>query len=210
MSVEPSMEGAPAPPSWRRPTDTKPTTPVWRRPVEVALWRRSSLVLAGMVLGALAIETSVTFRLMLWGVEPSLLLGLVYYFARYQGAIPGAVLGFLVGLLEDLSTPEHLGLHALAKCLVGYAIGKLWAGQRMFKDNLRAQTVTLLAAGIAHDALVLAVVAHGHPGRFLALFFRLGLPSALYTALFCPLLVTTWSWLRVKGPQLHARLFRLN
>jgi len=199
------IEGA----SWRRPTETTTTT-LWRRPVEVAIWRRSSLVLAGMVLGALAIETSVTFRLMLFGVEPSLLLGLVYYFARYQGAIPGAVLGFLVGLMEDLSTPEHLGLHALAKCLVGFAIGRLWAGQRMFKDNLRAQTVTLLAAGIAHDALVLAVVAHGHPGRFLSLFFRLGLPGALYTALFCPLFVTAWSWLRVKGPQLHARLFRLN
>jgi rod shape-determining protein MreD len=194
-------------PSWRRQTET---TAPWRRPVELTLWRRSSLVLAGLVLCALAIETSVTFRMMLFGVEPSLLLGLVYYFARYQGAIPGAVLGFLVGLLEDLSTPEHLGLHALAKCLVGYAIGKLWTGQRMFKDNLRAQTVTLLAAAVAHDALVLAVVAHGHPGRFLSLFFRLGLPSAIYTAIFCPLFVTIWSWLRVKGPQIHARLFRFN
>ena len=180
-----------------------------QRPIESAIWQRSALVLAGMVLAALAIETSVGFRLIFFGIEPSILLALVYYFARYQGAVPGAVLGFLVGLLEDLSAPQNLGLHALAKCLMGYGIGKLWAGQRIFKDNLRTQFLTLLAAGIAHDFLVLAVIARGHPIRFFSLFVRLGLPTAVYTAILCPLLVAAWSWLRVKGPQLHARAFRL-
>ena len=97
-----------------------------QRPIESALWRRSALVLAGMVLAALALETSIGFRFLLFGIEPSILLALVYYFARYQGAVPGAVLGFLVGLLEDLSAPQDLGLHELAKCLMGYGIGKLW------------------------------------------------------------------------------------
>jgi rod shape-determining protein MreD len=180
-----------------------------QRPIESALWRRSALVLAGMVLAALALETSIGFRFLFFGIEPSILLALVFYFARYQGAVPGAVLGFLVGLLEDLSAPQDLGLHALAKCLMGYGIGKLWAGQRLFKDNLRAQFLTLLAAGIAHDFLVLAVIARGHPVRFFSLFVRLGLPTAIYTAILCPLLVAAWSWLKVKGPQLHARAFRL-
>lgn len=179
------------------------------RPLDAAVWRRSLLVLAGLVLAGLALETSVTFRLRAFGVEPNLLLGLVYYFARYEGAVPGAVLGFLVGLLEDLSAPQDLGLHALAKCVIGFYTGKLWAGQRLFKDTLRAQIMTLFAAGFLHDVLVLLVVGRGHPGRFLLLFLRLGLPTAVYTALLCPLLVSAWGWLREKGPRLHARIFRL-
>ncbi len=175
-----------------------------------AIWRRSSLVLAGFVLAALALETSVSFRFAIFGIEPNLLLALTYYFARYEGAVPGAVLGFLIGLLEDLSAPQDLGVHALAKCLIGFATGKLWAGQRLFKDNLRAQSITLLAAGLLHDLVVLIFVSRGHLISLLLLFVRIGVPTAVYTALFCPLLVTAWSWLRERGPRLHERLFRIS
>ena len=34
-------------------------------------------------------------------------------------------------------------------------------------------------------------------------------PTALYTALLCPLLVSAWGWLRAHGPRFHERLFRL-
>jgi rod shape-determining protein MreD len=179
-----------------------------QRAIDAAIWRRSLLVLAGLILTALALETSVTLRVAAFGIEPNFLLALVYYFARYEGAVPGAVLGFFVGLLEDLSSPNDLGLHALAKCLVGFFTGKLWAEQRLFKDTLRAQAVTLLAAGLAHDVVVLLFVAKGHLLSFFGLFLRLGMPTAVYTALLCPLLVSAWSWLREKGPQLHARIFR--
>jgi rod shape-determining protein MreD len=178
--------------------------------MDVAVWRRSSLVLGGLILAGLALETSVTFRLNAFGVEPNFLLALTYYFARYQGAVPGAVLGFLIGLLEDLSAPHDLGLHALAKCLLGFFTGRLWSGQRLFKDNLRSQTVTLLAASLLHDLVVLVFAARGHPGRFLILFLRLGIPTAIYTALLFPLLVSVWGWLREKGPRWHARIFRIS
>jgi rod shape-determining protein MreD len=115
-----------------------------------------------------------------------------------------------VGLLEDLSAPQDLGVHALAKCLVGFAIGKLWAEQRIFKDNLRAQTLTLFLAGVGHDLIVFTFISRADALQFLSLFFRVGLPTAIYTAIFCPLLVTAWSWLRAKGPRLHERIFRIN
>ena len=137
-----------------------------QRPIESALWRRSALVLAGMVLAALALETSIGFRFLFFGIEPSILLALVFYFARYQGAVPGPS-RLPRGPPRRPVGAADLGLHALAKCLMGYGIGKLWAGQRLFKDNLRAQFLTLLAAGIAHDFLVLAVIARGHPVRCL-------------------------------------------
>jgi rod shape-determining protein MreD len=181
---------------------------IGQRAIDTAIWRRSLLVLGGLVLTGLALETSVSLRVAAFGVEPNFLLALVYYFARYEGAVPGAVLGFLVGLLEDLSAPQSLGLHALAKCQIGFFTGKLWAEQRLFKDTLRAQAVTLLAAGLLHDFVVLLFAAGGKLPRFFGLFMRIGIPTAVYTALLCPLLVSTWSWLREKGPQLHARIFR--
>ncbi len=179
-----------------------------QRTMDTTLWRRSLLVLSWLILAGIAVETSVGLRLSAFGVEPNFLLGLVYYFARYEGAVPGAILGFLVGLLEDLSVPQDLGLHALAKCLIGFFTGKLWAGQRLFKDTLRAQAVTLFVAGVLHDIIVLFVTADGHPMRFFTLFLRIGLPTALYTGALCPLLVVAWSWLREIGPEIHARFFR--
>jgi rod shape-determining protein MreD len=179
------------------------------RTIDTALWRRSLLVLAGLVVAGFVLETSIAFRLSAFGVEPDFLLAIVYYFARYEGAVPGAVLGFFVGLLEDVSTPQDLGLNALAKCLVGFFTGKLWAGQRLFQDTLRAQAVTLFIAVLLHDFVVLMVVAGGDLGRMAALYLRLGLPTALYTAALSPLLVAVWSWLRERGgPRLHARIFR--
>jgi len=173
------------------------------------VWRKSALVLAALVVVALAVQTSRWLRLPIAGVKPDLLLALVYYFARFEGAASGTILGFLVGLLEDLTNPAAFGLGALAKCTVGFLTGRYWAGRRMFKANWRAQMLTLFTAVVLHDFIYLLFYTGGHPLQFLSLLVRVSLPSAVYTALLCPALVAGSSWLVRHGPRIHARLFRL-
>lgn len=172
-------------------------------------WRKSALVLGALILAALAVQTSGLLRLPMTSARPDLLLALVYYFARYEGSVAGAILGFLVGLLEDVSNPDTFGLAALSKCTIGFLTGRYWAGRRMFKENWRAQTLTLFAAVLLHDVIYLLFYTGGRPLVFLGLFARVTLPAALYTATLCPAVVAGTSWLVRHGPRLHARLFRL-
>ncbi len=173
------------------------------------VWRKSALVLGCLVLAALAMQTSGLLRLPIVNAQPDLLLALVYYFARYEGSVAGMFLGFLVGLLEDVSNPDALGLGALSKCTVGFLTGRYWAGRRMFKENWRAQTLTLFAAVLIHDLIYLLFYTGGHPLTFLGLSLRVTLPTAFYTAMFCPAVVAGTSWIVRHGPRLHARIFRL-
>jgi rod shape-determining protein MreD len=173
------------------------------------VWRKSALVLGALVLAALAVQTSRLLRLPIGDARPDLLLALVYYFSRYEGSVAGAILGFLVGLLEDVSNPDAFGLGALSKCTVGFLTGRYWAGRRMFKENWRAQMLTLFAALVIHDLIYLVFYAGGRPLVFLGLFARVTLPAALYTATLCPAVVAGTGWLIRHGPRLHAKLFRL-
>jgi rod shape-determining protein MreD len=173
------------------------------------LWRKSALVLAVLVLVTLAIQTSGLLRMPLVRARPDLLLALIYYFARYEGSVSGAVFGFLVGLLEDVSNPDTFGVGALSKSTIGFFTGRFWAGRRIFKENWRAQALTLFAAVVVHDAIYFLFLTGGNPLDFLALLVRVTLPAAVYTATLCPAVVAGCAWLVRHGPRIHARIFRL-
>jgi rod shape-determining protein MreD len=181
-----------------------------RTPIDYSrAWRKSVLFLGALVLAALALQTSRILRLPATEVRPDVLLALVYYFARYEGSVPGMLLGFMVGLLEDVSNPDAFGIGTLAKCTVGFLTGRYWAGRRIFKENWRAQTLTLFAAVVIHDLVYMLFYTGGHPLGFLALLGRVTLPTAVYTALVCPAVIAGGGWLIRHGPRLHAKLFRL-
>ena len=173
------------------------------------LWRQSALVLGLLVLAALAVQTSQLLRFPFSSAKPDLLLALVYYFARYMGAVPGTLLGFGVGLLEDVTNPDALGLGALSKTTVGFLTGRYWAGRRVFKENRRAQALTLFVAVLLHDLLYLLFHSVGHPLQFLILYARVSLPTAAYTAIFWPAVVAIGAWLVKHGSRWHARILRL-
>jgi rod shape-determining protein MreD len=181
-----------------------------RIPIDFSrLWRKSALVLLALIVVALLIQTSGLLRMPTIRARPDLLLALLYYFARYEGSVAGAVLGFLTGLIEDVTNPDTFGVGALAKCTIGFLTGRYWAGRRIFKENWRAQAVTLFAAVVLHDVVYFLFLTGGRPLDFLALLSRVTLPAALYTATLCPAIVAGSAWLVRHGPRIHARIFRL-
>ena len=86
------------------------------------------------------------------GLRPDLILiPLVYLAARY-GRIPGIMVGFGVGMLQDLSgSLSVLGANALAKSVVGYTLGTL-------NGNLAIWTPRVIQIYIYGSVLLHAII----------------------------------------------------
>jgi rod shape-determining protein MreD len=76
-----------------------------------------------MLLGSLLLETTVFWRMRIFGVMPDFMLLIAVAGGITAGPTRGAAIGFTSGMLIDLFLPSPLGLSALVFTLVGYAVG---------------------------------------------------------------------------------------
>jgi rod shape-determining protein MreD len=120
-------------------------------------------------------------RFALGEVTPDFMLLLVAYFAVRRGPEQAAIVGFAVGLFQDLFNPEFLGLNALAKSLVGYGISVI--GSKTDADNSLLLGALLASAAAVGDFVYLLFFTGLHLGKFFTLWVTVSIPSALYTAL---------------------------
>lgn len=114
-------------------------------------------------------------------IQPDLILLVLFYVALMEGSYGATIAGFCTGLTQDIYSPQTLGLNALCKSLVGFGLGYCQRG--VFVESLVARALILFAAVLAHDILYFVISAWPEVGRGLGLVLRLGLPTALYTAL---------------------------
>lgn len=145
-------------------------------------WKRGSaefLRLAFLVLLVLLLHLTVIHRVRIHGVAPDLLILLVIYISLWRGAISGTVGGFLIGLLEGLSSPVYFGSHALAKSIVGFGVGKL--GPHVVRESTVTQAAIVVGAFLVHDLIFLPITLDG-AGSFFAVVGTRTLPGAFYSA----------------------------
>jgi rod shape-determining protein MreD len=115
------------------------------------------------------------------GVAPDFTIIALVILSLAAGSIPGTAAGFLLGLIQDLSTPNLLGLQALCKTVLGFGLGRL-RGRLIHGMPLVEATVIAIAV-VAHDLVYLILQASlSTEGDFLSLFTRT-LPSAVYSGL---------------------------
>jgi rod shape-determining protein MreD len=113
-------------------------------------------------------------------IGPDFPLLIVVYFAVFRGPVGGSIVGFVVGVLQDLFNPSYLGLNALTKSLVGYAMGR--AGAQTERDNPLFLIAVFGVAALAHDLIYLLFFTGFHMGKFALSFVTIAIPSAVYTA----------------------------
>jgi len=117
----------------------------------------------------------------IFGVAPDFAVVAVVTLALAKGPTAGAVAGCCVGLVQDLATPQLLGLSALCKTLVGYGCGRI-RGHLVY--GLPAVEFGLTALAVfAHDLLGLVIENRFHAVGFLRPLFLQVLPGALYSGL---------------------------
>ncbi len=84
-------------------------------------------------------------------------------------------------MIQDLDASGPLGLNALAKTVVGFAVAK--AGFRVHRSNLGVRFFFFLIAMITHDVIYFAALSAGDAGLFFRQMFFVAVPSALYTTM---------------------------
>jgi rod shape-determining protein MreD len=128
----------------------------------------------------LALQAAVASRIAIGSIAPDFVVVCVVLFALQRGSLQGAVFGFAVGFLVDLSNPGYLGLNALTKTLLGFAAGGLGAAT---SPGVLVLAVVFFAAALAHDILYLLIYLWPGVGGALLTVVTNALPSAIYTAL---------------------------
>ena len=130
-----------------------------------------------------------------WGLQPDLLLGMVFYVALKKGLHWGVWTGFTIGLLIDLEQPERLGLHALAYVLTALAVER-WSKNFDRSSPIVVGVLLFLVAFLTEIVRLLAFTGGGWIAHFVAVF-RVALPTAVYSTLF--LALTSWILSRLLG-----------
>lgn len=127
-----------------------------------------------------ALQAAVAGRIAIGSIAPDFLLVCVVLFALQRGSIQGAVFGFLVGLVVDLTNPAYLGLNALTKTIVGFGAGVLGAAT---SPGLVVLTMVFFFAALVNDTVYLFFYMWPRVGSAFLAVFTSALPSAVYTAL---------------------------
>jgi rod shape-determining protein MreD len=146
----------------------------------------SALYLVLLVLLCLLAQAALAPRISAGQVSPDFIILVVAVVGLYRGAIAGAVVGFIVGFLQDVGNPEMLGLNALIKTLLGFAVGRV--ASKASVDNAMFLLLLVAAAALAHDILYLTMFHWPRVGGSTLMVFRVALPSAIYTAVFAVLI----------------------
>jgi rod shape-determining protein MreD len=136
---------------------------------------------AAVLLIAMVLQAALLQRIEIAGIRPDLLVAFVVYLGWMRGPIAGTLGGFLVGLIQDLDASGPLGLNALCKTIVGFAVAK--AGFRVHRADPGIRFAFFLFAMLAHDIIYFAASSLGEPWVFVRQIFTIALPSAFYTAL---------------------------
>jgi rod shape-determining protein MreD len=148
---------------------------------------RVQLVLVLLLL--LVLQFYVRPRLWNARVSPDFLLIGLMLFAMRSGAGAGALVGFLVGLIEDTLTPARFGAATLAHTLVGYLAS--WGRAVFFADNMLVNAAFVAVGLWLRDLIVLVASETDHKQLLTQLTFYSPV-QALTTAAFALLVLVTF------------------
>lgn len=118
-------------------------------------------------------------KIAILGIEPDFLVLMLVILALRTGPAAGAFLGFVIGILQGLVVPETLGMDALAKCIVGWAVGKVSPTLALEGPILYFGLPAV--AVLAHDLIYLVCLTRLDVVRVAETFALRSVPIAVYT-----------------------------
>lgn len=144
----------------------------------------SGAMIALSVLIAWVLESALGQWLTVRGARPDFVLAVVAYAALTRRGRWGTITGVCAGLLVDILSPAPFGAHAAGGAAVGWVLGNLW--RAVYRDRWESQVLSLVAAVLISDVVVLWVGGSGPDASVLRILLARSLPSGVYTALLCP------------------------
>lgn len=140
---------------------------------------------------ALLLQSTLADTITVHEIKPDFVLIVLVLISFTDGRITGTVFGFSAGWLQDVYSPEFLGLNALCKTIVGFFVG--YASGGVLETNVVAQGIVLFVAALFHDMLYFLIYSWGHMHDFLWYVVRYGLPTAVYTTVVGVVILTLFT-----------------
>lgn len=137
---------------------------------------------------AFALQTTWIDFLEVASIKPDLILLTLTYIALRSGPLVAICMGFGIGFIQDIYLPADLGLNALTKSLIGFAIG--YGRSRIVADNIQVQIGLLFGAVLCHDLIYYLGTSAINLVDLPYFWLRYGLGRAIYTALLGTLFST--------------------
>ncbi len=124
-------------------------------------------------------DTIISPLISIKGISPDFSIISLVVLALAAGPVPATAGGFVIGLVQDLSNPAVLGLHALCKCTLGFSLGSLRS--RLVHGMPVVEAVMVSLAVVLHDLVFLLVQSRLTDDGFLRPFLTQSLPVAVYS-----------------------------
>ncbi len=120
------------------------------------------------------------------GLRPDLVVLVLIYIALRSGSFEATLLGFAIGLIQDIDMPHNLGLNALVNAIVGFAVG--WVRLHITAENFLVQIALIFGAVLLHDLIYYIGDSSIVWSEIPFFWLRYGPGRALYTSLIGMLL----------------------
>lgn len=129
------------------------------------------------VLGSTVVGPSISIK----NISPDFLIMVIVIVALAEGALAATIVGFLFGIVLDLSQPELMGLHALCCSLAGFSIGKLRG--RLIMDSVFVLGGLVAIAVLSYEMLYLLIGSGVVGNEFIRPIFTSVIPTSIYSGL---------------------------
>ncbi len=99
---------------------------------------------------AFVLQTTLVPSVAILTVKPDLIVIILFLMAMKTGIIPAVLIGFVLGLAQDVYTPGILGQNALAKTMAGFIAGMF--NEKVMRVDPFLEIVLLLLTFVVNDA----------------------------------------------------------
>jgi rod shape-determining protein MreD len=148
-----------------------------------------------LFMGCFVLQTSLAPSIAIFGVRPDLLMVVLFFFSIRYGIMPGVIVGFFLGLTQDLYTPVLLGQNAFTMTLVGACCGLF--NEKVMRTDPFVKTIILFVMFLVHDVVFMVVLLSLGTHHFTALIsdlFLKTIPRGIYSAAIAALFYA-WEFL---------------
>ena len=138
------------------------------------------LVIGSVIYGNFILQTTLLRHVAIMNVRPMTAMLIVVSYAILRGDVEGAIVGFFVGILQDIFFMDYIGLYALLFAITGFLCGKPF--KDFFTDSFLLPITLTLIAMIGYEC-AFYFINFSLRGRLMDYFRVIILPETIYTML---------------------------
>jgi len=141
---------------------------------------------------ALLLQSTFWGRFTIFGARPDLAMLVLILLVSRSGQVESVLYGFFIGFLQDVYSPEFLGVNAFTMSLMGFFLdlGK----ERLTVENYSVKAIVSFIACIVHDIIFLLLYTKFDSSIMIDIFLKVSLLGAVYTSILLVIIVMAWDW----------------